>query len=162
MNTVTSENHNALAGFVFLVFGFVFATLALEFQLGSATRMGPGYFPLLLATVLILSGLYQLVQGVQLKTIAQFFKQRSFKLNLKIQNLRIFGFVIGAVLLFGLFADFLGIAMATLLLVLLSGLAYQQARMRELAWLSPLLSVISVLVFSLGLGLPLPILPAFI
>lgn len=51
MNTVTSENHNALAG-------FIFATLALDFQLGSATRMGPGYFPLVLATVLILSGLY--------------------------------------------------------------------------------------------------------
>jgi hypothetical protein len=52
-----------IAGLVFVAFGAAFAYAAYHYQLGTAFRMGPGYFPLLLGGALVLLGLGVIVEG---------------------------------------------------------------------------------------------------
>jgi hypothetical protein len=52
-----------LAGAVFIAFGLGFALIGLRYELGTALRMGPGYFPLLLGGLLALLGLGTIVEG---------------------------------------------------------------------------------------------------
>lgn len=149
---------DVFAGALFLGFGALFAAIASQYQIGSATSMGPGYFPLLLAALLGGIGVYQLLCNFDKAAISLAIKSYA-KSAVSGKVLRTFGLIIAAVLLFGLFAEQIGFAAATLLLTLISGLAYQHAKIGEVALLAPLLTLISVLVFSFGLDLPLPILP---
>jgi hypothetical protein len=52
-----------LAGAVFIAFGLGFAVIGSRYELGTALRMGPGYFPLLLGGVLALLGIGTIVEG---------------------------------------------------------------------------------------------------
>ena len=53
-----------LAGCMFVSFGLAFLYFAQDYQLGSARRMGPAYFPVVLALILI---------GIGLATVARAF-----------------------------------------------------------------------------------------
>lgn len=151
------HSSEVLAGLLFLGFGGLFAGIASQYQLGSATNMGPGYFPLVLALLLSLIGLAQIVRHFDWVALQHAIVQLPKRIH--ITQLRTFGLVIASVALFGLFAESVGFVIATLLLIGVSGLAYQQAKIKELIILAPSLTLISVLVFSYGLDLPLPLLP---
>lgn len=56
---------NVLAGLLFILFAAVLAWQSSKLELGTAGRMGPGYFPLLLAQLLGLLGLGVLVGGLR-------------------------------------------------------------------------------------------------
>ena len=45
------------AGLMYLVVGLAFAIAAIDYNVGTAARMGPGYFPLILGVLLALIGL---------------------------------------------------------------------------------------------------------
>ena len=53
-----------LAGLVFIAFGLAFAIAASRYQLGTAFRMGPGYFPVVLGGCLVLLGVLIVVEGI--------------------------------------------------------------------------------------------------
>jgi hypothetical protein len=53
-----------LSGLIFVGFGTAFGYAASGYPLGTAVRMGPGYFPLLLAGLLALLGVAIVVKGV--------------------------------------------------------------------------------------------------
>jgi hypothetical protein len=59
------DRANALCGAIFIAFGAYFALNALSLDLGTAFRMGPGFFPLALAAVLILLGVVIFVQALR-------------------------------------------------------------------------------------------------
>lgn len=151
------HSSEVIAGLVFISFGVLFAVIASQYQLGTATNMGPGYFPLLLALLLSGVGLAQVVRYFDWSALKQTALQ--FPARVSRAQLRTFGLIIASVALFGLFAESVGFVIATLLLIGISGLAYQQAKIKELVILAPSLTLISVLVFSYGLDLPLPLLP---
>jgi hypothetical protein len=54
---VTANRKDLICGLVFVVIGLLFAVGTRDLDLGTATRMGPGYFPLVLCSILILIGL---------------------------------------------------------------------------------------------------------
>lgn len=56
-------NADVEAGAFFAVFGVVTALLSLQYKLGSAADMGPGFFPLALGIILAIVGLTILVRG---------------------------------------------------------------------------------------------------
>ena len=58
------NNKRFLTGIMFLVIGGVAIVIARDYPMGSALRMGPGYFPNVLAGIMILFGIYELVLGV--------------------------------------------------------------------------------------------------
>ena len=55
---------DVIAGVIFAAFGLAFAVPSLRYDLGTALRMGPGYFPLVLGGVLVLLGAGIVAQGI--------------------------------------------------------------------------------------------------
>ena len=58
------NNKRFLAGLMFLAIGAVAIWMAQDYPIGSALRMGPGYFPIVLSGIMILFGIYELVLGI--------------------------------------------------------------------------------------------------
>lgn len=52
------------AGMLFTLFGAATAVLSLQYDIGTAAEMGPGYFPLAMGTLLTIIGLVILVDGL--------------------------------------------------------------------------------------------------
>lgn len=53
---MTANRKDLICGLVFIVIGLLFAVGTKDLDIGTATRMGPGYFPLVLCGILILIG----------------------------------------------------------------------------------------------------------
>ena len=56
MKSVEFDKTNAVCGALFVAIGLFFGFESLDLELGTAFRMGPGYFPFLLACALVLLG----------------------------------------------------------------------------------------------------------
>lgn len=139
------------AGLMFIVFGLFFVIGAQNYQLGSAARMGPAYFPTLLG------GLMAVVGGIV------FF--RSFVLKgekVAAFPLRLIFFITLSLLLFGYLLKPIGLVLALLCLVVVSAFAGHEFLLKEALLLTFVLIVLSVLVFVKGLGLPFPLWPGFL
>jgi hypothetical protein len=111
--------------------------------------MGPGYFPILLATVL---GGFGLVLVVRSFVIAGDGLSRLHLLPLAIIAL--------GVCLFGVFIERLGLVIALTVVTVVTALASRESRPMEFAALALVLAAFSVGVFVYALRLPLPIWPA--
>lgn len=136
------------AGLVFLGFGVGAIAIARHYPMGSAMRMGPGYFPAILGGLLILTGLALAL--------------RAFRLQgdpVGTWAVRPLLLVHGAVVAFALLVQPLGLVVATLALVVLSRLGGWDARAGEVAVLFVCLAGLAVGLFVYGLGLPFRIWP---
>jgi hypothetical protein len=136
------------AGVLFIVLGGAGFLIALDYAMGSAGRMGPGYFPRSLG--LILAGL-----GVILVL-------RSFRLQgdkIAFPTFQPLLIVLGAVLLFGLTVNHVGLVLATILIVIVSSVASHEYRWKESIVAAVILAIFVVLAFRYGLKLQLPTWP---
>ena len=132
------------AGVMFFGFAVVAVLAARGYSLGSAGRMGPGYFPLLLG--LVLGSLGALLIG------------RSLVLDGEpVPRLHVvpLAIIAVAVCLFGLAIEPLGLVVSLAILVVLSAWAGPQFRLIETMALALALIVFSVGVFVYALGLTL-------
>jgi hypothetical protein len=139
------------AGVLYIAFGTAAIVIALDYPLGTANRMGPGYFPRGLGTLMIVLGAILVLRSLKLRGAPIAFP--TFKPLL---------IVLGSVLVFGLVAPKGGLVVAVILLVLLSSLASHEFRLKEAVIASLVMSVFTVLAFAWGLQLQLPVWPAFI
>ena len=135
-----------------LLFGGLglFATLyaATHYTLGTAVRMGPGYFPTWVGGLVTLLGLALALRSLKLDGPA-----------LPRIRLRPIVFVLGGSLAFGYFLKPLGLVLATVLLVVISAAGGHEFRWREVLALAVGLAAFAVAVFVWGLGLPFPLWP---
>ena len=125
------------------------ALLIVQFQkyvLGSASKMGPGYFPLLLGAGLMLVGAVLTFRGLSSTGPA-----------LKAVNWRSNAFIIAAVVAFGLMIEPLGLVVTVCTGVVLSALAYDKSRWREIIAVAAFMAALSVAVFKYGLAQPLTV-----
>jgi hypothetical protein len=139
------------AGLMFIAFGIFFLVWAqMNYQMGSAVRMGPGYFPSVLGGLLAVLGLLVLVDAFveEGPPVTQF-------------HFRPLLLILGSVLAFGYFLKPLGLVGASILLVFIGAFGGHEFKWKEVAILALVLVVFSVLVFVKGLTLPFPIWPAF-
>ena len=132
------------AGLIFLAIGILFGLGSLELELGTALRMGPGYFPLVLAGILVVLGLVILAQGFGHPTTGS--------LAMPWRGLVL---ILAAPVIFGLTVRGLGLVPAVMLVVLISAFASRRMSVLLALVLIVALTLFCVLVFSLGLGLPL-------
>jgi hypothetical protein len=151
------------AGLMFTIIGLVFAvTSANSYNIGSAARMGPGYFPLLLGTILVVIGLLITLSGFTSNAkdgdkIGNWaWKPMVFVIS---SNL-IFGLLLSGLPKFGI--PHMGLIAAIFGLVIVAGMAGEVFKLKEALILSTVLSVGSYLAFVLLLKLQLPVWPAFI
>jgi hypothetical protein len=141
---------NFWAGLMFSAFGLFFLVDARNYRLGTATKMGPAYFPTVLGGLMAVLGAIIFFQSFVVK--GQKVSAMSF---------RPLFFIILGLLLFGYLLESVGLVIALALLIVISALAGYQFKLKEALILSALLIVFSVLVFVKGLGLPFPLWPKF-
>jgi hypothetical protein len=132
------------AGLIFIAIGVLFGLGALGLELGTALRMGPGYFPLVLAGILVVLGLVILAQAIGHPTTG--------RLTVPWRGLVL---ILTAPVVFGLTVRGLGLVPAIMLVVLISAFASRRMTVPLAAVLTVALTLFCVLVFSFGLGLPL-------
>lgn len=139
------------AGLMFIVFGLLFLVVGRNYRMGSATSMGPAYFPTVLGGLMAALGGILFIQAFAVKgvRVAKF-------------SFRPLFFVILALLLFGYLLKPIGLVLTVALLVLVSAYAGHEFRLRETIILSVALVIFSALVFVMGLGLLLPLWPKFL
>ena len=140
------------AGLMFMAFGLFFVVVALmNYQMGSAVRMGPAYFPVVLGGLLVVLGLIVVFNSLVVAgpAVAKF-------------NFRPLIFIAASSLAFAYLLKPLGLAFASVALVFISAYGGHEFKWKEVAVLSVVLVFFSVLVFVEGLVLPFPICPSFI
>jgi len=138
------------AGVMFLAFAGVAVVTARGYTIGTAGRMGPGYFPLALGIVLALIGLVLLVRSL----VAPGEAVSGWRWRPLLT-------IVLAVVLFALAIERLGLVLSLIAVVIASALATRESRPVEIASLAAALAVFSVGVFVYALRLPLPIWPSF-
>jgi len=140
------------AGVMFLGFGLFFAIWApIFYQMGTAVRMGPAYFPTVLGGMLAVLGLIVLlgsfaIQGPPVPA----FSYRPLIL------------VSVACVLYGYLMKPLGLVGATAALVYVSAFGGHEFKWKEVTILYVILMIFSWAVFVKGLTLPFPVWPEFI
>ena len=139
------------AGIVYIAFGVAAIGIAYNYPVGSAGRMGPGYFPRALGVILIFLGILLALRALRLKGSPLSFP--SFKPLI---------IVLGSVVLFGIAAPKLGLMVATVILVIASSTASDEFRWKEAIIASIAMAIFTYLAFSWGLKLQLPVWPWFI
>ena len=135
-------------GLIFVVFGVAAAAIARDYPMGSAMRMGPGYFPFLLGCLLALLGLAIMVRGL-LRT----------GLPLDATFWRPTALVLVAIGAFAATVEALGLAVATALLVGIGAAASPESRPAETVWLVAGLVAFALGVFVYALKLPFQVWP---
>ena len=138
------------AGVIFLFFGTATMVLATGYRIGTAARMGPGYFPFVLGGVLAVLGLIIAVRSLVLGARAE---------RIAPMHLRPVLCVLIAVVLFGLLLPSLGLALSTVTLVVLSSLGSHEFKLREALLSSAVLLIISLALFVYFLKIQAPAWP---
>ena len=140
-----------VAGLIFVLIGATVAIIAQQYDSGTASRMGPGWFPtalgLILASLGTLTTLRSLRRSAPRTQIAAF-------------NWRAPVLVLGAVALFALLLMPLGVVVSTAILILVSSLASHEFRLRDTLALIVVLELMAYLVFVKGLSLQFPVWPS--
>lgn len=139
-----------VAGILFVAVGIAAIVIAASYPLGTAARMGPGYFPRILGLLLILLG-----SAIALRA-------------LRLQGAPLPGWrwrpviiVLGSVVVFGLVVDSVGLALSTVGLILVASAASNEFRPKEALISGIVLAILAVAIFVLALKLQLPVWPTF-
>ena len=137
-----------LAGLMFVAFGAAAMILSQSYNMGTAARMGPGYFPVVLGGVLAVIGAIVMLQS--LVTEATPPRKISFRPLIMI---------LGATVIFGLLIRPGGLVIAIFALIIISALGGHEFKWKEVLLLCVLLAASSVAIFVYGLQLQFPIWP---
>ncbi len=135
------------AGFIYATVGLAAIIIGRDYGMGTASKMGPAYFPSVLGGLLVLIGLIAIVRsflrpGEPLGSFAY----------------RGAALVLGSTVLFGALVRGAGVVIALLVLVIMSAYASIKFRWWPSIAIAIVLVVFSVLIFIKGLGVPLPLL----
>ncbi len=142
------------SGLMFLVMGALFAWGAVSnYSFGSSARPGPGYFPFGLGVILALLGAFILFEALTIET-----EDGEPIGDIAWKPLII---ILASVGVFGLILPHLGMFVALPLLVVSSSMASQEFTWKATIGSAVLLTVFSWLIFIKGLGLTIPLIPAF-
>jgi hypothetical protein len=136
-----------LAGLTFVGFGLAFAIGALTYPVGSAARMGPGFFPLLAAGLLTVLGVLVMARSAVASETEP----------LTAPGWRGLALILAAILVFGLTVKGLGLVPSLLVTTVLAALASRRTKIPAAAVLAVALTIISVLVFIVALRLNVPL-----
>jgi len=141
------NNREFLSGLHFIGIGALGIFLAQDYPMGTALRMGPGYFPIVLSGILILMGVYCLVQGLL----------KPEPLIGSNWSIRAFIILPIAMVTFGVLMEHGGFIPALIVLVFVSAAAGKEFKFLEVLLLAVGLTIGSWALFIWGLGLPYPL-----
>jgi hypothetical protein len=142
--------------------GGAFAIGATKYSLGTAARMGPGYFPLMLGVLLCLIGLYIIFKALAVETadgdkIGKWAWKPLFYI---IAGNLLFGVLLSGLPKFGI--PGMGLIVAIYGVTFVVSKAGNESSIKESLILATILSAISYLSFIKLLNLQFPVWPSFI
>jgi putative tricarboxylic transport membrane protein len=140
------NNRDFLAGLFMIFVGGAAMYISRDYPMGSALRMGPGYFPTVLGGIVVVFGIYVLIKGVM--------NNEKVAGNWSIRALIVLP---AATAIFGVMMEKFGFVPAMIVLMYTSALAGREFKFVEVTLLAVAMVVVSVAVFIYGLGLPYPL-----
>jgi hypothetical protein len=147
MRIAVATRKDFWTGVIYVVIGVFAFVIARNYALGSAARMGPGYFPTAVALLLTAVGVAIVVRS--------FFRQGELIDRFAWKPMLL---VLGSIVAFGILINRAGLVLAAVVLVL--GCAAASERFR-IGWLPVLgmaaLIAFCVMVFVIGMGIPMPL-----
>jgi len=141
------------SGVMFILLGLGFAWKATSYSMGTAARMGPGYFPHWLGIIMAVLGLVILLSSLT---------KKAEKTEIDRFDFKILGIIVGSIVLFGFCLRPLGLVISLFVLVAASSLASHEHSWKVSLLNAVFLTVLCWLAFVKGLGLVFPIWPAFL
>ncbi len=138
-----------LSGLLFVGFGVWGVVLSFGWRMGTASRMGPGYFPQMLSWGIIALGVILIVRGLMV----------SYNDRVTSAKFRPFALILLAIVTFGLLAERIGMVFSLLIMLPIGGAACLDSRWKEVAISAIVLTAFAVGVFKYGLELPIPVWP---
>ena len=144
------NNRDFFGGLFYIATGAIALFIAKDYPFGSALRMGPGYFPSVLAGIMICFGVVVLLMGLK--------NNEKIKGNWSIRALIVLPV---ATAVFGWMMEETGFIPAMLVLIPLSAAAGKEFKPLEIAMLTVGLTILCTAMFIYGLGLPYPLIKGF-
>jgi len=138
---------------MYMVIGLFFTIVATQYPMGTAAKMGPGYFPFCLGILMTVLGLIVLIKSMGAKATIESIPKFNWKIIAQIT---------GSVVLYALLLPRMGFLVAIVVLVLVSASAS-----KEFTWKGSLINAAFLVtftysVFVVGLKLQFPLLPVFL
>lgn len=134
------------AGMMFIGFGILAIVVSRDYPMGSAMRMGPGYFPTYLGVIMVILG--AIISATAFKVEGEKVGRFAWRPMILLS------------IAFALFAwgiDNFGFILALLIMIVLSALAGKEFKLKEVVILSAVLIVGCWALFIKGLELPFPL-----
>jgi hypothetical protein len=139
------------AGLLFMAFGAVALFLSRGYMMGSASRMGPGYFPRALGLLLVVLGAALSVRAM-----------RASEAESSTWRWRPLVTILGSLVVFCLLLKWLGLVIAGVLLVFVASTASAEFHWKEALSSGAIQAFVALGLFVWGLQIPLPVWPAFV
>jgi Tripartite tricarboxylate transporter TctB family len=140
------------AGAIYIAFGLAGLWFGWAYPMGTAGRMGGGYFPKVLSVILIVFGLLALARGITVSGPA-----------LGGMNLRPLLLIAAACSLFGLLLEPVGLIGSLFLMIVMSAMASREFRWSPVAFAGAAGMVAAcALIFVKGLSVPMPLLGSWL
>jgi hypothetical protein len=131
---------------VFMAFGFAGVYFIGDLELGTTSRIGPGYFPTVLSWLIVGIGVFLAIRSVAIDGP-----------DIGEVRLRPVLFIVGTILLFAVLMVTAGLVLASLALTVVAAYARRNVSLPEALLLGAGLTVFVVLTFVYGLSQPLPL-----
>jgi hypothetical protein len=144
------RNKDFWAGVMLIGIGAAAMFIARDYRFGSASRMGPGFFPTVLSVILIGFGGAIMAAGLR----------RGEKIQGSL-SLRALILLPSSLAVFGILMEVAGFIPALVALVFLAAASGREFALVEISLMTVLLTVASVALFIWGLGLPYPLIKGF-
>lgn len=143
-NAAPSAAQNLIGGLLTIALGVFVLAMAWHYPMGSLLRMGPGFFPSVIAVLIVLLGL---------ALTASALRAHWGPASIRVQWRSVLAVAAG-VILFAVSLERAGLVPATLLLVLVSSLAEPNWRPRRAAILAVVVTALVYLLFVTVLQIP--------
>ena len=141
------------SGLMFVVVGVVFAVGATSYPMGSSAKPGAGYFPLILSVLMAILGAIVLFKSLTIET------EGGDPIGAIAWRPLIV--IVAAIAVFGATINWLGLALAVPILIVISSLAGEEFNWTGVLITCVVLTVFSWLIFIVGLKLTIPLWPKF-
>lgn len=138
------------SGVLFILIGAATVAISINYTMGTAARMGPGYFPRALGTLLALLGVLSVLRS---------FREPGGAIGA--WRARPVVVTLGSTVIFGLILPSVGLALSTIFLIFASSFASHEFRPIESLVSGVLMAVLCVGVFVYILHIQVPVWPQF-
>lgn len=142
-----------VSGLMFLIVGLGFAYTASTYQMGTAAKMGPGYFPFWLGMVMAAMGVIVSISALG---------KKAQEAKLAKWDIRSVLWVTGSVILFAITLPYMGLIVSLIGLIFVAAMASHEFHWKGTVVSAVILNVIAYGAFVWGLKLQFPVWPFFL